>query len=470
MTPVYLIAHTIPMKNISTLIFAFFSSVPLFLFVCVRAEAASLGNLSDRITTSRPSASSPLATSYPSGVGIMTILNNGSRYLASDSAMIIRNSGSVITSGIPIASQSATLTTVYFGNITAAAAQEGTDMLVVPIVARHTISFTTVSAVPSGGHILISFPPGSANTASPSATTFNWNYLTDSNVSVSGGTCSSISVSTPGTVDCTLNGVVAGGTTVSATIGSNSPVLVNPTKSASAGTSDGWKITVETTDASDIILDSASTKIATIESVQVTGTIEPTLTFTINGVNSGVDISGISASCGSITTNSGIASTATDINLGILSNGYISRSAQQLTVSTNSATGYVITATSSGRFINPASGVFLPDANGGNGLTANDTPAPAVIAAGTPAFGIHACGTRSSINTDQWINNGTLTTAKFSNPWNTGTNAYYATLASYSAGAVTSDITAVLYAATISGTTPAGLYATDLTYVATATF
>ena len=165
--------------------------------------------------------------------------------------------------------------------------------------------------------------------------------------------------------------------------------------------------------------------------------------------------------------------------MGILSNGYISAAAQQLQVSTNSASGYVITATSSGRFINPATGFFLPDANGGNGLTNNDTPAPGVINAGTPAFGIHACGARSGALSgnsgisagDIWINAGTLSnSARFSNPWNTGSNAYYATIASYTGGPVTTDNTAILYGATISGTTPAGLYSTTLTYVATATF
>jgi hypothetical protein len=227
---------------------------------------------------------------------------------------------------------------------------------------------------------------------------------------------------------------------------------------------------ITTTDASSNTLDTGFTKVATIESVQVIGTVEPSLTFTISGISNGSNINTISSSCGSITTNSGISSTATSVNFGILNNGTVSTVAQQLQVSTNAATGYVITATSSGQFKNPASGVAIPDANGGSGLTGNDTPAPNTITAGTPAFGIHACGARSNINTDQWVNAGTISTAKFSNPWNTGSNAYYATIASYTGGPVTTDSTAILYGATISGITPAGVYLTALTYVATATF
>ena len=431
--------------------------------------AASLGSLSDTITTSRPSAASPLSANASVGAGNVSVYANGSIFLASDSASIIRNSGAIIQNNINVASQSGTATTVYFGNTLSSAAQNGTDTLIVPITARHTISFTTVLTIPASGTIVIQFPGSSQNSASPSATSFAWNNLQSGNVSVSGPTCASITVSTPGTVICTINGTPYAGS-VSVVLGSSTPALINPTKSAVAGTNDSWIVTVSTTDASNNTLDSAFTKVATIESIQVIGTVEPSLTFTISGINNGTNINTISGSCGSITTNSGISSSATSVNFGILNNGTTSTVAQQLQVSTNAASGYVITATSSGQFKNTASGIAIPDANGGNGLTANDTPAPAVITAGTPAFGIHACGARSNINTDQWINAGTITTAKFSNPWNTGTNAFYNSIASYTGGPVTTDNTAILYGATISGTTPAGIYLTTLTYVATATF
>lgn len=459
------------MKGVFALFFALGMVILSGSFFAEKAQAAALGNLKDEITTSRPSAASPLSANAAAGSGQVTILNNGSRFLASDSARIINASGTITNTGLNVASQSSGLTTVYLGNTTSTFAGLGSDVLIAPIVARHTISFSTVGGVPTSGHIVVTFPNSPSNTASPSANTFNWNNLQSSNVSVSGATCGSISVSTPGIVDCTLSAPLAGATAVTIVIGSNSPTLINPTKSAAAGSADTWKISVETQDASSNTLDSSSTKVGIVDSVQVLGTIEPTLTFTITGIANNININTISGSCGSITTNSGIDSTPTAVNLGIMSNGIISAAAQQLSVSTNSATGYVITATSSGRFINPASGVFLPDANGGAGLTANDTPAPGTMVAGTPAFGIHACGGDSNINTDQWVNAGTLSgSARFSNPWNTGGNAYYNTIASYSGGAVTNAITAVLYAGTISGTTPAGLYSTTMTYVATATF
>jgi hypothetical protein len=459
------------MKGVFALFFALGILLLCGTVVAPQTHAAALGSVSDQITTSRPSAASPLTSNASPGTGQLSIVNNGSRYLASDSAYIINGAGTITNSGLNVASQSSVLTTVYLGNTTSTFAGASADTLVVPIVATHTINFHTVAGVPSSGHIVVNFPNSSSNTASPSANAFNWNSLSSSNVSVTGATCGSINVSTPGIVDCTLGSPLAGNTQVTMVIGSSSPVLVNPTKTASAGNADTWKITISTKDASNNILDSSSTKIGIVEAIQVLGTIEPTLTFTITGVGDNVNINGISSSCGSISTNSGVGSTPTTVNLGILGNGYINASAQQLSVSTNSSTGYVITATSSGRFINPASGVFLPDANGGSGLTSNDHPVPGTITAGTPAFGIHACGADSNINGDQWTNNGTLSgSAKFSNPWNTGTNTYYNTIASNTSGPVTNALSVVLYAATVSGTTPAGLYSTALTYVATATF
>ena len=240
---------------------------------------------------------------------------------------------------------------------------------------------------------------------------------------------------------------------------------VSLSETAAAGTADTWKISLETQDASSLTLDTSKALIGTIEAVQVQGTVEPSMTFTIAGVANG-------ASACSDTTNPGpgLDSTATFVNLGSLANGAINLSAQTLTVSTNGAGGYAITATSSGRFLNAASGFWITDANGGNGLTANDTPAPATFqASGNPVFGIHPCGTDTSTST--WGSGGTAFSSgnKYSNPWNTGVNGYSATIATFAAPA-SSRATTVEYGATVGSTTPAGTYNTVFTYVATPTF
>lgn len=475
----------------------------LGLFFTNKVNAATLANVSDIISTSRPSASAPLATnqaasatqvvvtSFPAGA------NNSTSWLASDSAVLNFDTGQTLNTvtiastsaeGVPAANQK----TLYFTNTAANAHHQGTAVFT-SITATHTIKFTTISGIPGSGHIIIDFPGTGSNIASPSATTFAFNNISSSQITTNNATCSSWSITAP-RLDCTLNASgVAGSTTVTIILGCTtgttactvfSPRLINPIKGATAaGSADTWKVTISTTDTTangGTVLDTGSAKIATVEAVQVQGTVEPTLTFTISGTTDGSDVTSAASGCGtSIVSNAGIDTTATFVNLGILSNGRLNKAIQRLRVSTNGSTGYSITATSSGRFINPASGFFFADANSGNGLTANDTPVPAVIEVAAPTaakFGIHPCGSRvAAVGSDQWVNAGTAPnttdgTAKFSNPWNTGTSGFYNTIATYTAGPVTNDDTAILYAATVLGSTPAGIYGNYYTYVATATF
>lgn len=467
-------------------------------FFVQKANAASLINVSDTISTSRPSAAAPLSAAVLAGAGQAQIFDNGSFFLASDSAVILKDpaTGEVSDVGLKVASMSATGVPsatnriVYFTNSTANAHHQGMA-LVTPITATHTIKFTTISSIPSGGTILITFPGTGSNAASPSATGFAFNgesttptdiicYPTTACITKASNQLNSFTLTTSGSI--------TGGTTIyiniGCTTGASGPCtafasrLINPTKTAVAGTADAWKISVQTTDTpanGSVVLDSAILRAATIESVQVQATVEPTITFTIAGVNNGATTNFNTlgtAGCGSEVSNTGIDSTATFVNLGLLNNSQPNKVAQVLTVSTNGSSGYAITATSSGHLINSANGFWLTDGNGGNGLTANDVPAPLPIPAnGNPFFGISPCG--ADVPTAIWGAAGTTMTAAsatVSNPWNTGTNGFYATVASHPSGSISNAITVVRYGAEISGITPAGIYITTLSYVATATF
>lgn len=466
-------------------------------FFVQKANAASLVNVSDILSTSRPSAAAPLSAvgGVAASAGQAQIFDNGSFFLASDSAVILKDAANETSDvSLKVASMSATGVPsstnriVYFTNTTGSAHHQGVA-LVTPVTATHQIKFTTISSIPSGGTIVITFPGAGSNTASPSATgfAFNGELATPTDVicfptsACAGGKASNQLNS----FTLTTNAIQAGGTTIYINIGcataASGPCtafasrLINPTKSAAAGTADAWKVNIQTTDTPanlNAVLDSAILRAATVESVQVQATVEPTITFTIAGLANSANYQTSAAACGSETSNSGIDSTATFVNLGLLNNSLPNKAGQTLTVSTNGSSGYAITATSSGRFINPASGFWLPDGNGGNGLTANDTPVPLVIPAnGTAFFGISPCG--ADVPSGTWSSSGTTmvaASAKVSNPWNTGTNGFYNTIASYTAGPISGAVTVVRYGAEVSGTTPAGIYSTVLTYVATATF
>lgn len=455
------------------------------------ANAASLSSITDTVTTSRPSSSAYLYANQTAGVNWLQVVDTSgtsAQWIASDSATIMTagyQTGLIVASMSAQQSTSPTSRYLYFtSNITNGHSVGA--VVQTPITAKHTVKFNATSGIPANGRIIVTFPTitdlSGSNLASPSATGFEFNNLASGNISVAGATCSGVSLvvdvsTTTPKITCTTSTSVATGATITMTIGSNTPALINPTKLATAGTNDSWKVQIRTQDSNNIDIDTGSAKVATIESVQVQATVEPSLTFTIAGLLNTDNYNTIagSSSCGSETSNSGIDSTATFVNLGLLTPTGPNKAGQVLTVTTNGAAGYVITATSSGKFINPASGFYLTDniVNGGNnGLTAIDTPAPWTIPAnGTAFFGISPCG--ADIPTAVWGAGSTTMaagSAKTANPWNTGTNSYYATIASNTGGPVSGAKTVVRYGAEVTGTTPPGVYTTTMTYVATATF
>src|SRR3989344_1497294 len=445
----------------------------LFLVFTAKSYAASLANTSDTLTTSRPSASAPLSADQAANATQVTVIDlpptvyNSALWIASDSAVLLNDTGQTLSTAT-VASMSAANTpssnvrTVFFTGQVSNTHHAGTTIYT-SITATHIIKFTTVNPIPSGGKIQITFPGSADNSASPSATTFAFNNLGTSAVICNPTTACSggVSVSAPSIT-----------VTTGAAIGNSSPATVYLAIGCT-GTASTWKVTVTTKNASDVELDTSSIKIGTVEAVQVQGTVEPSLTFTITGLANGTNITTQNASCtGGDVTNPGVGldATSTFVNLGSLGNGVINISAQELSVSTNGAYGYSITATSSGRFINPSTGFFLTDNMSSTGLTAVDTPAPIVfLATGNAFFGIHPCG--ADVTTATWANAATAfgSGAKYSNPFNTGVNGYYANIANYAAPA-SARKTEIEYAASVASTTPAGIYSTVFTYVATANF
>ncbi|MCL5433042.1 MAG: hypothetical protein M1524_02910, partial [Patescibacteria group bacterium] len=246
------------------------------------------------------------------------------------------------------------------------------------------------------------------------------------------------------------------------------PTLINPTKTAAGGgeaataTADVWKIKIDTQDGGSNPVDSTSVKIATIESVQVQAIVDPSLTFSIQGIanNTAINNGNTTGCTNTEVTNTGIGSAATTVNLGNLG-GIINISAQLITITTNASNGYSLTATSSGHLVNPETGFWIADST-----------TPTVMTAGTPWFGIHACGLDVSAATWGTGTTGGGANAKYGWP----TQSTSVTLASDSSGPIGNSLvtgnglTSVEYAATVDVSVPAGTYRSVITYVATPTF
>lgn len=455
----------------------------MFALIPQVAHAATLNSASDTLTTSRPSASAPLNVNQVTTDTSIQVVDNGSFYLASDSANFVADSAGETSITGTVASMSAQISgtpnyrIVFFTSALSGSTHHKGDNVNVPITAMHTIQFKTLNAIPASGKVILTFPGSANNTASPSASGFAFNGLDatgglPTNIKTNGITCNTSSAVTSPTITCVASTSVSAGTTVTFLIGctaasgasctTQDPTLINPTKSQTAGTADNWKVNIQTQDASSNNLDSATVAVGTIESVQVQATVDPTLTFTIAGINNSTAINtGNTTGCTNTeTTNTGIASTATSVNMGIIPSSAINIAAQLLTISTNAQNGYSLTATSSGHLINPSNGHWIPD---------NTTPQ--FMTAGTPFFGIHPCGLDV---TATWASGATGGGAGAKYGWPTPTTAV--TLASDSVGPIGNAITAgnglvsVEYAGTVNETIPAGLYQSVITYVATPSF
>lgn len=473
------------MKRIYHTSFILFLVIFFFLFLSPKqAEADYMASISATLSTSRPSTSVTLSYTTLAAATTAAVFNDPTAgnqiFLASDSAFFYDLLASA-RERVTIASMSATnipasnQRIAYFSTTTSNLHYKGTAFAV-PITAMHTVRFTAADPITSDKRIVITYPGSADNSASPSATTFAFNNLASANVKTNGVTCGTLTISSP-SITCVPNATITAGTVVTILIGcsgatgavcdTQAPTLINPARaSTAAGTADIWAVQLTMQDASQNDLETNRIKIGTVDSILVHAIVDPIFTMSIAGINTNANYNTSSAACGSETTNSGINATATVVDLGTLGTG-ITLAGQKITVSTNAKTGYVITATSSGRFIDPGSGYWIPDANTGDGLTANNTPAPATITAGTPAFGISPCGP-SVVNS--WVGGTAIASGgKLSNPWNSGTNSYYALLAS-AAGPIANEITVIRYAATVSLVTPSGYYRTAFTYVATPTF
>lgn len=477
--------------------------VLFFLFFPKQVFADTLGTISDTITTSRPSAAATLASVQLVNAGQVSVVDNGSLWLASDSALMKDPINIGNSDAVSIASQSAVSggnRTVSFYNTAAHYHGQGSP-LIFPVTAMHTIQFTTVSTIPLSGNIILTFPTlstGDANNpASPSASTFQLNNIATAQIKVTSGASDVTTAdfnSNGGTITATNptngtapyitfhmanNQTIAAGSVIRIFLGctavngtpactAQAPMIINPTQNGVVtGTGRSWKLTLVTQDGALNPLDNGNVAIATIDSVRVRANVDAFLTLTIAPINNGTTISsdnnvGSCTSDGSV-TNTGISPTAASVDLGDLGGG-ISIAAQKISVTTNGQGGYTLTATSSGHLINPANGYFI-----------NDSTTPIVMTSGGTMsyFGIHPCGINvTGALLTQWVNGGPGT-GKFA--WPTQTSAL--TLASQSPGPIgtgtgraNDGITDVEYAATIMPIVPAGEYESAITYVATATF
>ncbi len=220
-----------------------------------------------------------------------------------------------------------------------------------------TISFTTVNEIPANGNILVTIPAikvaGQTCDGFPDTTTlanngFDLKNVAAAQVTVTG--CTDANWNATETITCgngsTDHTILINRQTASCAAGSTITItiqnVINPAPSTghTQGTADIYNVNIKTRDGLNSVLDQSDTKVAPVEGVFVSATVDETLSFTVAGITAD---SG--TYCGVTRTSSSPDTTATSIPWGIVSPTYAAathNTAQQLTVSTNAVNGYKV--------------------------------------------------------------------------------------------------------------------------------
>lgn len=162
------------------------------------------------------------------------------------------------------------------------------------------------------------------------------------------------------------------GATGTIVVGSGGTAMFNPSPSNTAaqeGNANVFNFIVRHLDASSLLLDQTVGKIAVVESVRVTATVDPSITFYIDAV--GTSSVG-STACGAGTTlSSGAVNTTGDqVIFGSLALSSFNQLGQRLSCVTNAAGGYVVTVHENAVMKNVGTATTITDTGcNGNGCT-----------------------------------------------------------------------------------------------------
>jgi hypothetical protein len=202
------------------------------------------------------------------------------------------------------------------------------------VVSDHTIEFVTPTGVAAGETITLTFNAAFTGIASLD--------FEDLDLDINGGTTTLAATPSGATWGATTSatavtftsgsGTVGPGQTVAIRIGLNADggdtQITNP---ATAGVS--YEINASVGNGAD----TGGTRVAIVDAVTVTATVDTIFTFTVAGTPAGTDVNGVGGD------ETGGVTSATAIPFGQLDADTASTAAQALTVSTNAANGFVVT-------------------------------------------------------------------------------------------------------------------------------
>ena len=314
-----------------------------------KLDSASLTSASATLSNSRLSYSGQVETGASAGVTAINIKTAGSIADKNTNHLFPKDTISVGPNGNLTVASVVDSDTFMVGTGLSAPASDG-DTVYAAQSGILTVTFTTANAIPANGDVIVTIPDPTANgndgapdTSDSTANNgFDFNAITTTNITCPTGANWSKTSATAGsgsghTVVCTTNTEVVASSALTVVVGDDTKGLINPAPIYSGhtqGLADTYTITVQTRDSGDLLIDDVNAKVAPVEAVLVSATVDLTLTFQVQGLGTG------STACGQTTD---VTTTAYSVPWGTLSTADAFKEAgQQLTVSTNADGGYTV--------------------------------------------------------------------------------------------------------------------------------
>ena len=225
------------------------------------------------------------------------------------------------------------------------------------VVSNHTITFTTPTGVANGETITVDFSDGPFVVGSVDYTDIDVAAASDFTVAADCTGTEQVGAAFSGTTltltFCSGDGgsIPANGTTT-IEIGTNATFGVAGDQQLTNPVAGSYKINI-TAGASD----SGSTRVAIIDNVTVTATVDTLFQFTVSGVAGGQTVNTADTTGGT--------TTATTIPFGVLQANTASTAAQDLSVTTNARNGFVVTVTADSQLVS-ATGADIDGFKDGN--------------------------------------------------------------------------------------------------------
>ena len=331
----------------------------------LQVESTPVSNLRDQLSTAQLSYFGRLDIGTSAGSSLITVMtdsgsapsNNNYNIFVGDT-LAIANATTGSTNYV-VSDTTSTNGIFLTENIDNLNAFEGAYAIATRS-AIHTISFSPQSSITEGKwQVLIKATSTSGENHSdgmPDQNGFDAHSLLSTDVTcpweatASVGTTVVVSSNSYHLITCALptggTNPVGSGSTGTIIIG-NTNKLINPAPSVNHiigqanASADTYTFIVRHTDHLDNVVDNDTTvgKIALTESVKVTATIDPTITFYIDSI--GTSTPGLTR-CGTTISAGASNSTATSVNFGSISLGQFNTLAQRFTCSTNALSGYTV--------------------------------------------------------------------------------------------------------------------------------